>query len=136
MSINQIFAKITLRIKKKFDNPEYQTLLEKADATHLISEVVIGSCFDLIVEYEHSSQEDKVEIERVLSGALQLGSSKLNETGIHLLQKGDSVRNESLRISIGGNLKKEVFLSNVSKKDISQFIVLIIANVFKVLSIK
>ena len=98
--------------------------------------MVIGSCFDVIVEYEHSYQEDKVEIERVLSGSLQLASSKLNKLGIHLLQKGNSVRNESLRIFVKGNLKKEVFLSNVSKQDIRQFIILIIADFFKVLSIK
>ena len=97
----------------------------------MIAEVVIGSSFDVIVEYEHSSQEDKVEVERVLSEALQFGSSKLSRTGIHLLQKGDSIRTESLRISIRGNLKKEVFLSNVSEKDIRQLIILIIANIFK-----
>ena len=70
------------------------------------------------MEYEHSSQENKAEIESVLNGALQLGSSRLNTTGVKLTQKVDNIRTENLRISLKGSLKKEVFLSNVSKSKI------------------
>ena len=96
--------------------PEYRTFLEKADATHLIREIIIGSRLNVIVEYEHSSQEDKVEIERILSDALQLGSSQLKTQETHLsLISGSCIRCENLRILLNGSLKKKVSLSNVSK---------------------
>ena len=103
-----------LRIKRSIGKPEYRTLLEKSDATHLVSEVTIGSSLDVIVQYEHSRQEDKVEIESVLFEALQFGSTKLNAADIQFSEKGDNLRTESLRISLKGSMKKKVFLSNVS----------------------
>ena len=102
-------------IQKTVQKPEYQTFLEKADVTHLISEVIIGSSLNVIVEYEHSSQENKYEIERILSEALQFGSRNLKTQGTHLSQMSDaSFRSENLRIKLKGFLKKNVYLSNVS----------------------
>jgi len=88
---------------------------EKADATHLISEVIIGSSLNVIVEYERSSQENKVEIESFLSESLRLGSSKLMAQETHISQlKVAHIRNENLRILLKGSMKKNVSLSNVS----------------------
>ena len=108
-------------IKELIGKPEYQTLLEKCDATHLVTEITTGSSIDVIVEYEHTSQENRKEIESVLSEALESGSRKLNSAKIQLSQRTENIRTDNLRISIKGSLKKTPFLGNVSLILIGKF---------------
>ena len=92
--------------------------MEKRDVTHLVSQIIIGSSLDIFVEYELSSQENRSEIEGVLSSALNIASSQLSASGVRLSQINYNIRNENLRISIKGPIKTNIFLANVSKMNI------------------
>ena len=88
--------------------------MEQHDATHLVTEVIIGSSIDIIVEYEHSRREDRNELESALSKALEIVSNKLNESAVRFPHKTNNIQTENLRISVKGPLKKNNFLGDVS----------------------
>ena len=100
--------------QKNIEKLEYKTLLEQHDATHLVTEVIIGSSIDIIVEYEHSRREDRNELESALSKALEIVSNKLNESAVRFPHKTNNIQTENLRISVKGPLKKNNFLGDVS----------------------
>lgn len=100
--------------QKNIKNPEYETLFTKNDSTHVVSEVTIGSRFDINVEYELSDQENRKEIEKHLIGAMNFGCTILNANKNKVSQRSDKIPIEKLQISVRQPLKKKVTLTNVS----------------------
>ena len=84
------------------------------DATHLVSEVTIGSDLNIDVEYEHSTQENRTEVEGHLSGAIEFALAKLNASGEGHYDRQNIFQTKELHIQTNGSLKQIVSLTTVS----------------------
>ena len=96
------------------------------DATHLVSEVTIGSDLNIDVEYEHSTQENRTKVEGHLSGAIKFALAKLGASGEGQYENKVNLQTDNLRIQINGSLKQMVVLTTVSTHQTFTFKILII----------
>ena len=101
-------------IKETLRKPQFQNLLNKNDATHIVSEVTMGSYLDISIEYELSSDEKRTEVEGSLSGAIGFAAGKIGVKGKGKIEEQCNFRGERLKISVGGSTKKEIAIHNVS----------------------
>ena len=108
MNLNENYFKETLK-KSQFHN-----VLKCKDATHLVSEVIIGSYLDISVEYEHNIQEKRTDVEGILHGAIDFAVCKLKASGDGQIVKHKNLDTTKLQISIKGSLKQQISISNVS----------------------
>ena len=103
------------KIKETLRKPQFQNILKQNDATHIVSEVKMGSYLDISIEYELSSNEIRNEVEGSLSGAIGFAISKINLEGAGKYEDKCNFRNESLKISVEGSMKKHIAILNVSR---------------------
>ena len=94
--------------------PLYQNILKSKDATHLVSEVTIGSNLNIDVKYELSTEEDRSEIEGILSGAINMALANLSLSGEGQYIKQNIDQTGNLDIQIYGTTKQIHSISNVS----------------------
>ena len=101
-------------IKETLRKPQFQNLLNKNDATHIVSEVTMGSYLDISIEYELSSDEIRTEVEGSLSGAIRFALCKIDVEGAGKIEDKCNLQSKSLQISVEGSIKKHIAILDVS----------------------
>ena len=80
----------------------------------MVTELITGSVLNIEIEYEHSDQENKSEIENIICESLDFASQILTGTAKQSLKKTSYISIHNLSISIKELLKKQVSLVDVS----------------------